>query len=381
VTAPTGETAGRGWDGATRAEVVSLPMNRPCGQNLLQMMHQVAALDPSPVRSGLTGVHVPFDVLTASTNYEAAAAAAVTSTARLAVIGPSGSGKTSFIGHVMDALAHTHGVGQGVAALRIPVDAEDPAVVTEPAAFAAHVVRTVARLASSQGRIPQRQARQHRMAAGAVTRARQRGASVTAGVPTWLAHGDLAAQLQSVTTSVHTPTGAELTELAATVVGTQTAAGLYPVLVIDDSDTWLAGTVADRSSNVAPFFGRVLPAVARDWNAGLVVAVHESYLTMPEYPRRDGWLNTEVRLPRLSGADAVGLLLAARASATTHQPAGVGDVAGPEGLANLHADYIAGPGSVRQMMSLAHTALTVALDGGSAQRLEGAHVAAARASL
>jgi len=154
VTAPTGETAGRGWDGATRAEVVSLPMNRPCGQNLLQMMHQVAALDPSPVRSGLTGVHVPFDVLTASTNYEAAAAAAVTSTARLAVIGPSGSGKSSFIGHVMDALPHTHGVGQGVAALRIPVDAEDPAVVTEPAAFAAHVVRTVARLASSQGRIP-----------------------------------------------------------------------------------------------------------------------------------------------------------------------------------------------------------------------------------
>jgi len=133
-----------------------------------------------------------------------------------------------------------------------------------------------------------------------------------------------------VTTSVHTPTGAELSELADTVVATLTAAGLYPVLVIDDSDTWLAGTVADRSSNVAPFFGRVLPAVARDWNAGLVVAVHESYLTMPEYPRRDGWLNTEVRLPRLSGADAVGLLLAARASATTHQPAGVDDVAGPE---------------------------------------------------
>ena len=70
---------------------------------------------PAGVFEQLASYHVPFDSLTASERYEAAALAALQANTSVAVVGPRGSGKSSLIAGVCAALPDSH------VALRAPV--------------------------------------------------------------------------------------------------------------------------------------------------------------------------------------------------------------------------------------------------------------------
>jgi len=87
------------------------------------------------------------------------------------------------------------------------------------------------------------------------------------------------------------------------------ANGLIPVFVFDDSDVWLQTGSLDRSAMSDAFFGRTIPMLAKEVDAGLVVSVHETYLEMKGYRAARSLLSNEIVIPRLidarAGIDAI----------------------------------------------------------------------------
>src|SRR5262249_13207968 len=100
--------------------------------------------------------------------------------------------------------------------------------------------------------------------------------------------------------------GVTMLEEAAELLERIRRNGLLPILVIDDSDSWLNVAGVDRRPLVAAFFGRVVRAIA-DFPCGLVVAVHHDYLAMDGYRQAAGFLETTIRVPSLGDDPAAGI--------------------------------------------------------------------------
>ena len=276
----------------------------------LRDLQAAAAFDPSPLRADLPRTHVPFEDLVPGANVETNALDALCHTERIAVVGPTGSGKSSLIGHL---LAGT----DRVAGIRVSVEAQSPEVVTEPAAFAGHVLRELGRLSDASRLLRSR--RRLSASARAVTVEQRRRARGGVNLPTWLADASVAAEMESAVSATFELPSSELFEAAHEAIVTITASTKrFPVIVIDDSDAWLRTDLADRSQLVGGFFGRVLHRVADEWAVGLLVAVHDDYLTNPAYPRASGSLSKEIRLPRLPDHQALRQIVAARIAAVSN---------------------------------------------------------------
>jgi hypothetical protein len=341
------------------------------GRSALLVLQGAHAFDPVPLRSGVHGWHVPFDDLTHSQRTEAALSRAVLGIERVAIVGLSGVGKTSLIQHVLGEL-----VGS-TAMIRVPVEAEDELTVTDPAAFAGHLIRTVARYLTEAGDLtePQR-LRLVSGTTGATTTSRSRGMHVGVGLPPWTGQLDIAGDLRSVLQSTVSRSGSELIAHAAQIVDTIGARGLQPVLVIDDSDAWLATEVGNRTALVGPFFGRVVRMLAEELTASLVVAVHTHYFDLDAFPRGRGFLEEEVRVPALPDDAALSRILAARVSPHLDTP--LPNVIDTAGISALFRGYLANSGNIRSTLLLAHTALQIACEDG-ADRINGRHIEAATA--
>ena len=73
--------------------------------------------------------------------------------------------------------------------------------------------------------------------------------------------------------------------------------GLYPVLVLNDADTWLSIPGLDRSNVANEFFMRTVRMLAKDIDAGLVLAVHEQYQTLDAFQSARAWFTRMIPLP------------------------------------------------------------------------------------
>src|SRR5437870_3248636 len=111
------------------------------GAELLRRIVQTHVLNPTPVGDEMTDYYVPFDELFGKAVAEQPLRAAVEGGRRLAVVGPSGIGKSSLIDWVLGA------PDDAFAAIRVPVSVERDETVTDPIAFAQHVIRTVSKYA------------------------------------------------------------------------------------------------------------------------------------------------------------------------------------------------------------------------------------------
>src|SRR3954454_21060233 len=112
--------------------------------DLLTALQAANAFEAAPVLRELHELHVPFDhlvVRTTSANgpWEGALDAALRRRERVAVIGASGEGKSSLMQYVLRPTV------EGLFPLPVPVALADRAVVSDPIAFAGHVVDMIER--------------------------------------------------------------------------------------------------------------------------------------------------------------------------------------------------------------------------------------------
>lgn len=322
---------------------------------VLLRLQDAHAFDPAPRTAELWRHHVPFDALKGTDRCEAALDRALRSGERVALIAQSGAGKSSVIAHVLGPLV------EGLAPLAVPVALEDRSIATDPVAFAGHLVRTVARYVRHAH--PGDQGVVDRIVGGRAPRRRLSKLSLT---PQWLgASVELTAELASA--SAEAPArrpGQEVIEQARDILDVIASHGLRPVLVLDDTDTWLSGMAGPEAAQIrAGFFGRITRLLAEELAHAAVLAVHENYLRTAEYSRASGFIDTTVRLPALPDAEAVGRLLSQRVSEHVRRFT-IDQVITTGALETLLAHYRRGRGRDirRRVLYVAHTALARACD-------------------
>ena len=234
----------------------------------LMKLRSAQAFDPMPPHDELHVFHVPFEELARETAVETVLDEAIRSSERVAVIGRGGHGKSSLI-------AYATRPGQaGIAPIRMPVFAEPDETVTEPKAFAQHLIRTLTGTATKSGLISP----EHREA---LLRASSDRVSILG---------------QDV---AHTRSATEVIDAAAELVSSVASQGLLPVVVLEDTDCW-GGSGADKAPLVEAFFGRVIRIFA-DFPGALVVAVHEDYFALPGFHDAESLLETRVAIPHFDG--------------------------------------------------------------------------------
>ena len=332
----------------------------------LERLQEAHAFDPAPRHEQLATLHVPFDELTGARTCERALDAALRREERVALVGASGAGKSSVAAWVLGPLV------EGLAPVPVPVALERTEVAVDPVAFAAHLVRVVARYVAQT--LPKQGGRAAEHARAASPRGPVRRTRKVSVAPEWMAaRVELAYELGAAT-EVVAPASGEVLEQARQVLELIGGEGLTPVLVLDDTDAWLrASWLPDAEAARAGFFGRVIRVLAEELGATAVVAVHDSYLAEPAYRAAAGFLDTTVRVPELPGRAAVARILERRAElvlTARRSPvwSGLDSVVTDGAVERLHDHYRQAPSPDlrRRLLYVAHTALTHACDGGSA---------------
>lgn len=330
-------------------------------RDVLVELQRVHAFDPHPLRVDLDAYHVPFDALTGTKTTEAELGRAVRVPERAAVVGPIGGGKSSVIAYALGPLE------EGLAPIRIPVEAERDEVIASPAEFAAHIVRTVANHAAEAALLTDDQRRDLLLASADRIKLVARRSGRISVAPHWMVAGlEVSAELRSQSAPVEVARSAsEIIHQARRIVNLVRAHELLPILVIDDSDHWLnVPGLPDRSPLIAAFFSKVVRMLAEELNVGVVMAVHERYREMEAYRGAAGFIETTVEIPRLEGPEPIARIVEHRVRVHTGAP--LSDVMGPGALDELaryysrHVDR-----DLRKVMLIAHTALQAACADGT----------------
>jgi hypothetical protein len=326
---------------------------------LIRRLLEARAFNPTPIGDQVVEYYIPFDELLGNNRTERALGQAMAAGARVAVVGPSGCGKSSLCEWVLGA------PGGEFAATRIPVAIERDDTVTDPQAFAQHVIRLVSSSAAESTLISvsEREA----ILRGSGDQMSRPGREITKkagiGLPDWMLKGELAREVTDYMESIDQPRSTTtIVEALEYLIGLIAHHGLQPVFVIDDSDAWLnIEGVRDRSSLVNEFFGRVLRMMA-ELPCGLVVAVHNDYLGTPGYRQAEGFLEQRINIPELPDGATIAALLDHRIQscdeAATHH-----DVFDDPAVDALFSYYQgAGSRSLRKVLQTAQTALSIADD-------------------
>jgi hypothetical protein len=344
---------------------------------ILSGLQESHVFDPAPPPFDLGKYHVPFDEITGKGTVEAVLSRSVRVPERVGIMGRSSSGKSSAIAFVLGPME------EGIAPIRIPVTTEDEGTITTPDGFARHVIRTVSNYARDAALLSDNDRRKMVEGGTEVEQLSSHAKKLSFGASlAWLAgKADLGAELTSAAEpTISSRSGSEAVEQAGRVVDVVGSAGLVPVLVVDDSDSWFnVEGRNDRTHLVDGFFGPVIRMLTEQLNAALVVAVHDTYAEMDGFKQAQGFLETIVRIPDLPDEDAIRAILAKRVS--LHCEVSLGDVMSADAV-SLVFGYCSGPaaGNLRRTLLLCHSALQAALSDG-ASLISAGHIETALAEL
>jgi Cdc6-like AAA superfamily ATPase len=322
------------------------------------------ALEATRRFEDLAFYHVPFDELNGDQHTESTLTRLVANGDRVVVVGASGSGKSSVISSVLGPLATE--LPNRIVPLRVPVAAESDETVTEPGALARHLVRYVTRWASRDRFSPEEQEEFERGVADATRRAAgKKIREFHVGLPLWLAKAEFARQVQATGDEYETRgSPSDAVEYMKRLVALFEAHGLSPVLVFDDSDTWLNIAGLDRSAVANEFFMRSVRMLCKEVPTGLVIAVHEHYLELAGYREASTWLSAEIWVPRLIGArEGIERILRDRL-AMADVEAQLEEVIGPDAIDRISKHYDEGM-AIRDVLRVAQRALQHALSDGT----------------
>lgn len=320
--------------------------------HLLQELLGARTLDPVQIGVDLRIYHYPFDDMTGKTEVELRLRESLARGERVALIGATGSGKTSTAAYVVDSL------GESTAPFRIGVAIDDPLILGNPGRFAQHVVRRLAMTADQISASLRTDLRVGVADEHEIVRARSR--SVQGGLNVKIASisGSLGTVSQSITERTSAQEMIELLEAALQLVA---ETGSQPLLIFDDTDTWIQVGYADLDQRRASFFGDILRMLS-GLGCGLLIAVHPQYLPTPEFRNANaGFLSTTIEIPRVPGVEGL-------ASVLDQRVVGAGgkltDVFEDEAVAELFREYEVNELSLRAALRCASTALAHAVDAG-----------------
>lgn len=339
-------------------------------RDLLTLLRDRGAFDPAPRHAELSDMHVPFDELSGARSCEYALLAGLLAGNRIALVGSSGAGKSSIVAHTLGPLV------EGIFPIPVPVYPEPAKVVGNTTEFVAHLVRTISRmLGSNRPELSRPATKIERRATGTGETARTH--RLSAG---WRSAGigpELAYELQRAINEP-APTAGQVLDQGRQILDLVASDGLVPILILDDTDRWLAATRPEIAEMRRSFFLNVPRLLAEDLGAAAVIAVHPEYRGDRGYQAAQGFLTDAITVPALPSVVAVGSVLARRVELArgTRTP-DVRDVFTDDALEVLYAHYTAWPSNIRRNVLLpAHTALSLALDDGVDSIDEG-HILAA----
>jgi hypothetical protein len=306
--------------------------------------------------------HVPFDQLNGGAHTEASLTRMVANRGCVAVVGPSGSGKSSVMSAVLGPLAME--LPAHIVPLRVPVATENDQIVTDPGAMARHLVRYVTRWASSE-RFSEAEKEELRRGVAETTRRSGAGKSreYHVGLPLWLANVEFARQVQATGEDYESRgSGADAVEHLKRLLVLFASHDLAAVFVFDDSDT-LRIPDLDRTAVANAFFLRTVRTMAKELDAGLVLAVHDDYLELAGYRQAAGLLSGEIHIPRLlDPRTSIETLLRDRlAVSDVAHP--IEEVLEPDATGHL-AKHYEGEKTIRDVLRVAQRSLQHALSDG-----------------
>jgi hypothetical protein len=327
------------------------------------------AFDPYPRREDLAVYHLPFDDLTGGRGTEGRLRTAAHRGERVTVMGLSGVGKSSVIAYTLGPLE------PGIVPFRVPVADEPPETVTSSLAFAQHMIRTVSLEAERGAMISPGEREQFLRDASDRHLLSRRERTTRRGWATKVGP-ELVNEIRSVTEPAELArSGSEVLDQAARLMELVQAAGLFPVVIIDDADAWLRLPGSDRRDLAEAFFGQVLRSLA-ELPCGLVVAAHDQYKQLAGYQAAAGMLEFTIDVPVVPDPRALTRLLGHRAAQHLDTP-------GIEIIdllaADLLFDYYQGPAhtSLRRTLVVFQGALEHAYENGdsviTARSIEAAH--------
>jgi Cdc6-like AAA superfamily ATPase len=330
---------------------------------VLNRLLDVHAFDGSPLHVDMPAFHVPFDDR-GRRGCESGVLRAARSTERIGLQGPIGCGKTSVLRYALDDPATE------LAPIWVSVAFDDDAVVLDVRRFAAHVIQSVVRDAQRAGTLSERD-RNAILSASASRRplpGSERRLASRLAARFWVASGELSKEVTATLAGVdlERPAG-EVLQAVNRALDAIAAAGRQPVIVIDDSDSFTRrlGSSRSRDELVAGFFGPVLRSMT-ELHAGVVVAVHTEYLTMPAFEQarhEHGALERLIAVPPVvSGQLARILDRRIRMAVDAGREEALTDPA-VDALAELNRTRTGR--NLRTTLGIAHAALVAAVDRGS----------------
>lgn len=330
---------------------------------VLNQLLDAHAFDGSPLHVDMPAYHVPFDDR-GRRGCEGGVVRAARSTERVGVQGPIGSGKTSVLRYALD---NPEG---NLAPIWVSVAFDDEQVVLDVRRFAAHLIQSIVRDAERAGSLApgQRDAILIASAARRPLPGSERRFAARLAATFWVASGDLSREVRSTLEGVdlERPAG-EVLENVNRALEAISAADRQPVIVVDDSDSFTRrlGSAYPRDEIVGGFFGPVLRSLT-ELHAGVIVAVHDSYLTMPAFEqarREHGALERLIAVPPVVSGQ-LGRILDRRirlAVDAGREQALTGPAV--DALAELNRTRAAR--NLRTTLGIAHAALVAAVDRGA----------------
>lgn len=338
----------------------------------LRELRAASALPHTLRYDQLAPYHVSFDELSGTATVESELAHWLARRGRVALIGGSGSGKSSALAWALANHAPEH-----LVPLRIPVALADDDTVQSTAGFARHVIRRVVAAA----RLQESEAGELRARAADTVRSRtdEQRRTRRAGVHAGVISGEVARDLARAGTEFEEQIGAgEVVEGLQRMVELFRARDTEPVLLLEDTDTWIARPHDQLPAQLAEaFFTRNVRMLASELDCAFVVAVHTTYLDLPAYRQVADRLEA-IRIPALPRARADLIRILTRRLEVAGLDFGIDEVFESEALTVLGRLYEDLP-DVRRAIATAATAVRLALEEAALDRVTLAAVRAAAA--
>lgn len=255
--------------------------------------------------------HVDFDSLAGREDTETALQRAASARRSAAVVGVVGSGKSSVMASVLGPLAED--LDDRLVPIRVLVGSSGDDVARDVKRLAQEVITMVTRTVT-----PMDDRDRDRFRVESSDRELRPGRATTKsgsfGFDKIIKLG-AGRDVQSFAETLDRErTGGEMVVVARELFDTLRAHEIEPMLILDDTDTWLNLPGNDKRQLADVFFAEVLRAFVREVDCPVFVAVHPHYGDLDGYRRaRQEILELEVDIPRLPDAPVAVAKIIARA--------------------------------------------------------------------
>jgi Cdc6-like AAA superfamily ATPase len=321
------------------------------------------AFDPTPMPDSLAICLAPYEQLVPGCNLESELRTHVTNHGRVGLVGAIGSGKSSVSRYALGT--------PELAMIALNVVTEDREKIATVRGFLEILVSQLLSRANFAGRIP-RKLREDLLADATPTLMPPRTEISTRGElggAFWLLRGGVAKQVTRTLAgresyrSTH-----DLRQAAKEALAAITGSELVPVLLADDTDRLLRVAGPEQAEQLfRGFFGEVLREISEQLECGLILAIHDSYLTHKDFQGfTTGRIVTRC-IPRLTESGQLAQIISRRAEFLA-KPTHCEDLLTQDGLDRLTAIHCEGrDGELRTTLSIFHQALALACKDGSEQ--------------